>query len=281
MGLHFFKIINDYIIEDRRLELPKKFVGIFGEELGKAGLIEDPMGKIWPVELWKAEGEIYFQSGWQAFMEYFSIGVAHFLIFRYEGDSHFHVSICDMTACEIDYPCLGEDVDESHPERVSAGEKDHSMENMDVPFGCATRRTAHTAANRAGPSCKRNRCEDYHKAGDSVKRNKPDGFGENVCKPWVFRFKRQLRLHVPCEFTRSFLKEAGDNFVTLKDSTGRQWHVGYTISAFKNKAIFYKGWHDFVLENHLKVGDACVFELVGIDNLEMKVNIIRVSPDVV
>lgn len=152
------------------------------------------MGKIWPVELWKAEGEIYFQSGWQAFMEYFSIGVAHFLIFRYEGDSHFHVSICDMTACEIDYPCLGEDVDESHPERVSAGEKDHSMENMDVPFGCATRRTAHTAANRAGPSCKRNRCEDYHKAGDSVKRNKPDGFGENVCKPWVFRFKRQPEL---------------------------------------------------------------------------------------
>ncbi|MCL7042151.1 hypothetical protein MKW94_030286 [Papaver nudicaule] len=68
------------------------------------------------------------------------------------------------------------------------------MENMDVPFGCATRRTAHTAANRAGPSCKRNRCEDYHKAGDSVKRNKPDGFGENVCKPWVFRFKRQRRL---------------------------------------------------------------------------------------
>ncbi|MCL7048788.1 hypothetical protein MKW94_029809 [Papaver nudicaule] len=68
------------------------------------------------------------------------------------------------------------------------------MENMDVPFGCATRRTAHTAANRAGPSCKRNRCEDYHKAGDSVKRNKPDGFGERICKPWVFSFKRRPEL---------------------------------------------------------------------------------------
>ncbi|XP_026400305.1 B3 domain-containing protein At1g49475-like [Papaver somniferum] len=140
-------------------ELPKKFVRLFGAELGKAGLIEDPTGKIWPVELRRAKAEVYFQSGWHEFMDYFSISVGHFLIFRYEGDSQFHVSICDETACEIEYPYRhGEDVDESVSEGVS-------MENMDVPFQSAA--NARTAANRTRPSCRRHdsaskrRFEDY------------------------------------------------------------------------------------------------------------------------
>ncbi|XP_026439963.1 B3 domain-containing protein Os11g0197600-like [Papaver somniferum] len=422
MGSHFFKIICNYIIQDRRLELPKKIVRIFGEELGKAGLIEDPTGKIWPVEIRKAEGEIYFQSGWQEFREYFSISVGHFLIFRYVGDSHFHVSICDKTACEIEYPCQPKNVHES---------KHRSMEN-----------DQNTAANQAGPSfvaSKRNRYEDYQKAGGSVKRNKSDGFEEYTGKRWA-SFKRHLEVvtissdgesddedyqnpgdsaeqneseeietiscrpcakrhlemvtissdgesndedyqnhvdsepravnfegdpevvtinsessdkrpmdtqhrsashkgkykiakmvsyaehkadvsecrsgkamsaigkarafksefptctivikqshlqkhslvHVPYEFSRDFLTKAGE--VTLKDSTGKKWRVEYYYyrsggrsSCFK--ANLCKGWYEFVLDNHLKVDDACVFELVDTDNLEMKVNIFRVSPD--
>ncbi|KAI3932435.1 hypothetical protein MKX01_042918, partial [Papaver californicum] len=235
--------------------LPRKFVRIFGEELGNASLIEDPMGRIWPVEIRKAEGEIYFKSGWQEFMEYFSISVGYVLIFRYERDSHFHVSICDMSACEIDYPCRTKNVDESHPERVSAGEKHHSMENnqnMDVPFQHATS-CAHTAANQAGPSCaanKRNQYEDYQVAGGSVKRCKSDGFEENSCKPWAFNFKRH-----PEVVTISSDGESDDenyqnsrNFVTLKDSTGKKWHVGVVKSlSSRNKADLYKGWYQFCL----------------------------------
>ncbi|KAI3982223.1 hypothetical protein MKX01_038714 [Papaver californicum] len=87
-------------------------------------------------------------------------------------------------------------------------------------------------------------------------------------------------VHVPSEFSRHFLRKEGRNFVTLKDSTGKKWHVGFGKSlSSRNKADLYKGWYQFVLDNHLKVNDACVFELVDVDNLEMKVNIIRVSPD--
>ncbi|KAI3915414.1 hypothetical protein MKW98_022372 [Papaver atlanticum] len=87
--------------------------------------------------------------------------------------------------------------------------------------------------------------------------------------------------HVPIKFARDILPMAGDKFVTLKDSTGKKWRVGYSTNPSASKVSLYNGWHEFVLENHLMVGDACVFELVGIDNLEMKVNIIRAFPDIV
>ncbi|MCL7036390.1 hypothetical protein MKW94_003142 [Papaver nudicaule] len=284
MSSHFFQIIHDYIVKDRRLGLPKQFVTRFGEQLGKAGLIEDPMGKIWPVELKKAKGEIYFHTGWQEFMEYYSISVGHFLIFRHEGDSHFHVSICDMTACEIDYPCHREDVDESDPEEVSLertpDETDHSMEDMDVPFQCATR-SAHTKANRNGPTCGANPTSHEPKKRSYVKCQEPNS---RHCAASKRRFeddKKARCSNVPSGFAVDFLTKRGDNVLTLKDSTGKQWYVGYKVSS-ENKASLYRGWYEFaVLENHLKVDDACVFELVDIDNLAMKVNIIRASPDVV
>ena len=35
---------------------------------------------------------------------FFQTHFQHFLLFRYEGDSHFHVLVFDMTASEIEYP---------------------------------------------------------------------------------------------------------------------------------------------------------------------------------
>ncbi|KAK7293257.1 hypothetical protein RJT34_16120 [Clitoria ternatea] len=34
-------------------------------------------------------------KGWKEFVEYHSLSHAHFLVFRYDGTSHFHVLICD------------------------------------------------------------------------------------------------------------------------------------------------------------------------------------------
>ncbi|KAI3843559.1 hypothetical protein MKW98_011962 [Papaver atlanticum] len=88
-------------------------------------------------------------------------------------------------------------------------------------------------------------------------------------------------VHVPFQFARDLLTIRGDDSVTLKDSTGKKWYVRYKTYSSEKKAILSKGWYVFVLDNHLKVNDACVFELVDIDNLEIKVNIFRASPDMV
>ncbi|KAI3962188.1 hypothetical protein MKX01_030738 [Papaver californicum] len=262
------------------------------------------MGRIWPVEIRKAEGEIYFRSGWQQFMEYFSISVGHVLIFRYEGDSHFHVSICDKTACEIDYPYsdkhnVTDNIQENRckPQAINFKREpgvvainSQSSDECPVP-------TQHRSASHKG------KCKIPKKASCAARKldvlERKSKSAMSVIKE-ARSFKSEFptctiimkpshlhkgNAHVPSEFARDFLTKAGDNLVTLKDSTGKKWHVGYYIrrvgTSSSLKVYLYKGWYGFVLDNHLKVDDACVFELVDIDNLEMKVNIIQASPDMV
>ena len=52
----------------------------------------------------KAGKKLWFFHGWHEFVEYHSIHVGYFLIFRYEGNSNFNVNIFDLTTSEINYP---------------------------------------------------------------------------------------------------------------------------------------------------------------------------------
>ncbi|OVA02262.1 B3 DNA binding domain [Macleaya cordata] len=122
-------------------DLPRNFVRKFEKELSDVAIVMVPCGTIWRVELRKAKGEIWFEKGWQEFMDYYSIGIGHFLIFRYDGNSHFHVIIFDMSACEIEYPCHTKDLEESNHERICqtpATEESDSVEMLDVRFPCLT-----------------------------------------------------------------------------------------------------------------------------------------------
>jgi hypothetical protein len=84
--------------------IPEKFVREFGDELSDVATLTVPNnGHFWQVGLEKANKEIWFQNGWQDFMESHSILYGYFLVFRYEGSSKFHVLVFDNTATEIRY----------------------------------------------------------------------------------------------------------------------------------------------------------------------------------
>jgi hypothetical protein len=84
--------------------IPEKFVREFGDELSAVATLTAPNGHFWQVGLEKANKKIWFHDGWQEFMEYHSIHYGYFLVFRYEGNSKFHVLVFDNTATEIQYP---------------------------------------------------------------------------------------------------------------------------------------------------------------------------------
>ena len=64
------------------------------------------MGHVWPVRLEKgSDNSCFISDGWKEFAEHHSIGYGYFLVFGYEGASNFRVSVFDLTACEIRYPC--------------------------------------------------------------------------------------------------------------------------------------------------------------------------------
>ncbi|MCL7049696.1 hypothetical protein MKW94_003212, partial [Papaver nudicaule] len=102
--MHFFKVILPQHIEDKRMEIPKEFLNKFGKKLSDTAIIKLPSGPIiWSIGLTKKGGVISFEHGWPEFIDFFSISVGHMLVFRYDGNSSFHVLIFSLLATEIDY----------------------------------------------------------------------------------------------------------------------------------------------------------------------------------
>ncbi|KAK6923747.1 B3 DNA binding domain [Dillenia turbinata] len=101
---HFFKIVLHSVLRDRKLKIPREFVKKHAKDLSGPVYLKVPNGDLWRVELKKSSGDIWLQQGWQLFSDHYSIGVGHFLVFRYEGYSNFHVLIFDTSATEIKYP---------------------------------------------------------------------------------------------------------------------------------------------------------------------------------
>ncbi|TYI50029.1 hypothetical protein E1A91_D12G073900v1 [Gossypium mustelinum] len=81
------------------------------------------------------------------------------------------------------------------------------------------------------------------------------------------------RMFIPSDFARKFLTVHKSN-LTLCNSTGKTWHAKLYYPANKKpNAHLYGGWREFVEDNHLNVGDICVFELIKYTEILMKVQI--------
>ncbi|CAK9185447.1 unnamed protein product [Ilex paraguariensis] len=101
-SLHFFSIIFSRSSRNHRLRIPKEFIRQYGNILPNRVFLNVPNGAVWPVVLGKCNGDSWLE--WQKFKEYYSIGFGYFLVFRYDGNSHFHVLIFGRSASEIEYP---------------------------------------------------------------------------------------------------------------------------------------------------------------------------------
>ncbi|KAE8718496.1 hypothetical protein F3Y22_tig00110013pilonHSYRG00383 [Hibiscus syriacus] len=79
---------------------------------------------------------------------------------------------------------------------------------------------------------------------------------------------------IPLDFAREFLTKHKCN-LTLCNSAGKTWPVGYYMNAGNRKlrAQLYGGWKAFVQDNHLCVGDICVFEVIKLHEILLRVNI--------
>ena len=73
----------------------------------------------------------WFCDGWQEFAEHHSIFAGYFLLFTYEGNSKFRVSVFDFTACEIDYPCnpSNSSVRKSRGKKIPVYSKEEELED--------------------------------------------------------------------------------------------------------------------------------------------------------
>ncbi|XP_060216997.1 uncharacterized protein LOC132644419 [Lycium barbarum] len=100
----FYKIILSPH-ECSRLRIPQDFASRYYNNMQSPARLEVPSGEVWKVEVVKSEGQSWLTKGWQDFIDCYSVKCGHFLMFGYNGHSHFNVTIFDMSASEIEYPC--------------------------------------------------------------------------------------------------------------------------------------------------------------------------------
>ncbi|XP_024030337.1 B3 domain-containing transcription factor VRN1-like, partial [Morus notabilis] len=117
-------------------QIPNRIVNKCGGTLSIPVLLKLPCGLKWKVRLTKCDGKVWIDKGWRDFLKYYSLGHGDLLVFKYEGNSQFHVLIFDKSTTEIDYPSnpnwiVKHNIGRSQPQEVKEEEDDDSVEILE------------------------------------------------------------------------------------------------------------------------------------------------------
>ncbi|XP_058751129.1 B3 domain-containing transcription factor VRN1-like [Vicia villosa] len=261
--IHFFKIIVTQSLHQEKLMIPRKFVKKYGEYLPKAICLKTPNGADWKISIVKNDGNKWFEKGWKEFADYHSLSHGHLLVFKYETTSHFEVRIFDKSALEIKYPEVNNDEDC----RVSQKRKAYSS----FEIGTTSRvkkdkgKQGNTALERA---------EEFKTCNPSF-----------VVVMGASYVGGRFLLFIPSMFGKAHFdmnKEKGYIYFQVLDH-GLVWPAKYSTCRRCNGGIMFEvtsGWKEFSMDNSLKVGDVCKFELILRTNMTFHVHIFRNTNEV-
>lgn len=84
--------------------LPESFLDKYGKDLSNRVHFELPCGLEWEIGLTRYNGAVWFRKNWPELSKFYSLEKGDSLVFGYEGNSRFQVSIFDgSNNMEIDY----------------------------------------------------------------------------------------------------------------------------------------------------------------------------------
>ncbi|KAK1299909.1 putative B3 domain-containing protein [Acorus calamus] len=125
----FFKVFLPGISSER-LGIPRAFwKHIEGLSAGTVSLV-GPSRNTWHVNLVKNGNGVFFENGWREFAQDHSLQTGEFLVFRFDENSHFNVSVYDKTACEKEEAFYAESSDGS----CVTGDHENMKKVMETDF---------------------------------------------------------------------------------------------------------------------------------------------------
>ncbi|XP_026396439.1 B3 domain-containing protein Os03g0619800-like [Papaver somniferum] len=226
-------------------------------------------------------------------MEFYSISAGHLLVFRYDGNSTFHVLIFTMSATEIEYPmrsfktmfkgkaqvididsCSSDSNNENSTQSEPSSSRDSQVNLETEPVDehdYPKRRKVSAATKRFNTSRVTQLKERALRAAEAFRSEEP--FFKAIMHASCV--KTGGNMHVPSDFAIPYLQHKTTR-VTLRVSDGKSWDVGVLYTQSFYKTTLSKGWPKFALDNHLNTGDVCVFELVDRKKFEINVHIFQV-----
>ncbi|KAI3472865.1 hypothetical protein Pfo_031117 [Paulownia fortunei] len=293
--LKFFKIV--FNPADHSLKIPAEFMQRFGNNLPDIIFLRVPTGSLlWKVELLRSENEIWLQNGWKEFKEHYSIGVGQVVVFEYQGNARFDVLIFDMSGSEIEYypfdaNCgegvkdIGSQSDDSvvfldelftskkgkgkgkNQEVANEKESDDSLQILDCPLASCGMQSS----ERVIRATEKKTCVAYQRA-KCFKDDNPSSNPFAILLMQPSYVSGTIRLNIPLSMAKGNLPNKNNN-LKLRSLNGKKWPVMCTLGTVNAK--INSGWKKFVKDNTLKVGDACIFEVVKRKELIWNVIIFR------
>ncbi|KAK7256215.1 hypothetical protein RIF29_29653 [Crotalaria pallida] len=292
-----------YLHSQAKLMMPGMFVEKYGEGLPKIVFLKPSNGVEWKVNLVKHDGGIWFQEGWKEFAEYHSLAEGYIVVFRYEKASNFQVLIFDLSALEIDYPFKRVEskrassndqgnkptvAESSEAYKPSQKRKDNLSLEVPQQFKKSSRYVDVDSIRNLSKATLHHTSKQLKEGQHSTAKqitalDKARSF--KPCNPSCVVFMRpsyinyKANLHLPTGFGRRYFDSAvkrGDT--NLRLANGSVWTASYRIietSLGTRFVLLRGGWNRFARDNNLKVGDACIFELVDRTKLTFQVYIFR------
>ncbi|KAM7262150.1 hypothetical protein ACFE04_021227 [Oxalis oulophora] len=291
---YFFKFIFTSTIREGKLGIPREFTRKYGSNLSNRVTLKVLPNAEWKIGLERSKKAIWLQNGWTNFVDYYSLAHGNLLVFRYDKDSTFSVTILDVrNSSEICYPYVESEseTDDSVSVEILDNYSKRSHRSQSQLSNPRPRKIVRTDSgtklqkDENGGSFILRRIQSkivmmkqliYHEKAFCLEMAK-DFVSDYphfkvVMQPSFVRTKGRMSL--PVDFAREYLNKK--DVVILLNSDLRKW---YMSSAFHSTPRLENGWLKFALDNNLEVGDVCAFELIKKTDNQMvfRVSIFKLS----
>uniref|UniRef100_A0A3Q7ERM3 TF-B3 domain-containing protein n=1 Tax=Solanum lycopersicum TaxID=4081 RepID=A0A3Q7ERM3_SOLLC len=225
----------------KRLKIPTSFTYYKNRKLPMKINLRDRFGNMWPVGVNKIGGNLYFQYGWEKFIEDNSVEVGDFLVFDYDGNKMFDFKLLGRTKCEKNGVggLKAEEMIVEHQKSRESKEKNWASDSYIFKSGRATQ-------------------------------------PKNPYFVAKIRSKRRDQLYVPVDVVKDYKLELPSS-MTIRDSIGREFVT--KLNKWKDGRIWLVGgWRSLCRWNLVEKNDHCICEFVrGKRNkdLHLRVQVLR------
>ncbi|XP_028072399.1 putative B3 domain-containing protein Os03g0621600 [Camellia sinensis] len=254
----FFKVlIGDF---SNQLRIPPAFKKHFGGSVPQNCIIWScAEERSWNVNIRKVDDDrLLFHQGWAAFVRDNSLEMGDFLLFRYEGDSQFHVDMYGKNCCQK--------LAAADP----ANQTDVLREKIQKKSSAARQRIIRRSSWSIVAA------EAKQEKGRGRALEAAEKFMSTSNYPSFIRVMRPTNLHnrylnIAMSFVNTYIKKSK---TTLKfQILDKLWPVN--LISNQRRALLCGGFPAFAKEQSLQAGDVCVFELIDRDDHVLKVSIFR------
>ncbi|KAL6204657.1 hypothetical protein ACLB2K_021924 [Fragaria x ananassa] len=218
----FFKVVLNKALQDGKLEIKGFVASKYRDFLANSVILKDPNGAKWPVKLTRSDGSTWLEKGWLKFAHFYSLEEGYFLFFSYE--------------------C----VDSCFHVRIFS----KNYIEINYPF----KSSQHEEPNLGG--------------GDGVKFSSADSFKSTFpfCVIKVQpTYVKYYHLQIPISYAKNFICRGQTRNVDLRIPKGKTWSAKSSVTKQAGRseiARIHGGWSKFAKDNHLRVGDDIVLEMI-------------------